>query len=73
MFQEFTFEVVIKPRKLNVGPDHLSRLEIGENEGAVDDQLPDVDFFRIEVIPDHLEEITTLLTIGHCPEGYTAA
>jgi hypothetical protein len=27
LFQEFSFEVVIKPRRCNVGPDHLSRLE----------------------------------------------
>lgn len=33
LFQEFTFEVVIKPRRLNVGPNHLSRLKSGENKG----------------------------------------
>eukprot|EP00253_Pinus_taeda_P003586 PITA_03586 len=69
---EFTFKVVIKPNRLNVWPDHLSQLETGENEGAVDDQLPCADLFRIEAIPDHLEEITTLLTLSHCQEGYTA-
>lgn len=33
--------------------------------------MPDVDVFKIEVVPDYLEEITVLLTAGHCPEGYT--
>ena len=27
LFQEFSFEVIIKPGRCNIGPDHLSRLE----------------------------------------------
>lgn len=34
--------------------------------------MPKVDLFRIEAIPDHLEEIATLLTTGHFQEGYMA-
>jgi hypothetical protein len=30
LFQEFDFEVVVKPGKHNVGPDHLSWIETGE-------------------------------------------
>jgi len=37
LFQEFTFEVVIKPGRLNVGLDHLSQLDTGENDRAIDD------------------------------------
>lgn len=37
LFQEFTFEVVVKPDRLNVGPDHLSYLDTGKNEGVIDD------------------------------------
>jgi hypothetical protein len=48
LFQEFSFEVIIKPYKLNVGPDHLSRLELRESGVLVDEQLLDVDLFRIE-------------------------
>jgi len=29
LFLEYDFEVIVNPRKLNVGPDHLSRLELG--------------------------------------------
>jgi len=67
LFQELTFELVIKPGILNVGPNHLLQLETGENEGAMDDRFPDTDLFRIEAVPDHLEEILTLLTTGHFP------
>jgi hypothetical protein len=37
LFQEFSFEVIVKPGKLNVGQDHSSRLESGESGGVVDD------------------------------------
>ena len=60
------FEVVVKSGRLNMGPDHLSCLETGESDGAIDDQLPDADLFRIETIPDHLQEIATFLTTGGC-------
>jgi hypothetical protein len=29
LFHEFSFEVIVKPRICNVGPNHLSRLELG--------------------------------------------
>lgn len=45
LFQDFSFEVTVKPRICNVGPYHLSKLESGESGGAVDDQLPDADLF----------------------------
>jgi len=73
LFQEFTFEVVIKPNILNMEPDHLSQQETRENEGALDDRLPNANLFRIEVVLDHLEEIATLLTTCHFQKGYTAA
>jgi len=48
LFHEFTFEVVIKLGRLNVGPNHLSTLELGENEGSLDDQLLDADLFHTD-------------------------
>jgi hypothetical protein len=29
LFHEYDFEIVVKPRRMNRGPDHLSRLEHG--------------------------------------------
>jgi hypothetical protein len=37
LFQEFSFEVIVKLGKLNVGPNHLSRIELGESGRVVDD------------------------------------
>ena len=41
LFQEFEFEVIVKPCRLNSGPYHLSRIESGEELGNLDDSLPD--------------------------------
>ena len=30
LFQEYDFEIIVKPERLNLGPNHLSRLESGE-------------------------------------------
>lgn len=70
LFQEFAFEVIIKPGKLNMGPDHLSQLKSSEVGGLVDDQLPDVNLFRVEAMPDYLEDIALFLATGKCPEEY---
>jgi hypothetical protein len=41
LFQEFDFEVIVKPGKLNVGPDHLSRITNGEEPMNLEDKFPD--------------------------------
>jgi len=35
LFQEFDFEVVVKPGILNAGPDHLSRITNGEEPSSL--------------------------------------
>ena len=57
LFQEFKFEVVIQPGRANVGPDHLSRVESGEDPIGIDDDLPEAHLFREEAIPTELAEI----------------
>ena len=69
LFQEFEFEVVVRPGKLNVGPDHLSRIDIGEEPTGVEDDLPDAHLFRIELVLAELEEIAQFLEDGQAPEG----
>jgi len=72
LFQEFSFEFIIKTERYNVRTNNLSRLESGESGGAVDDQLLDADLFRIEAIPKYLEDITIFLSTGACPKTYSA-
>ena len=45
MFQEFDFEIVVNPGWLNVGPDHLSHVENGEETTNIDDGFPDAQLF----------------------------
>jgi hypothetical protein len=40
LFQEFNFEVIVKPGKLNAGPDHLSRVTNGEEPTKLEDNFP---------------------------------
>ena len=59
----------MRRRKLNVGPDHLSRIDTREEPTRVEDNLPDAHIFRIEAVPTELEEITQFLEDGQAPEG----
>ena len=69
LFKEFEFEVIVKPGKLNVGPDHLSRIDTGEEPIGVEDDLLDTHLFRIEFVLIELEEIAQFLENGQAPEG----
>jgi len=42
LFQEYDFEVIVKPRRLNAGPDHLFRIKNGEEPTNIEEGLPDV-------------------------------
>ena len=45
LFQEFYFEVVVKPRRPNVGPYHLSRINNGGETSSSEDNFPDEKLF----------------------------
>jgi hypothetical protein len=53
LFQEYDFEIVVKPRRMNKGPDHLPRLEHGEESTSLEDALPDAQLLSIRNIYDH--------------------
>jgi hypothetical protein len=54
LFQEYDFEIVVKPGRMNKGPDHLSRLEHGEEPTSLEDTLPDAQLLAIRKVDDHL-------------------
>ena len=41
LFQEYDFEIVVKPERMKKGHDPLSRLEHGEEHTSLEDTLPD--------------------------------
>ena len=57
LFQEYDFEIIVKPRKLNAGLDHLSRIESGEEPTDLEDGLPDAPLFSIKVADAHFVDI----------------
>ena len=68
----FDFEVIVKLVRLIVGPNHLSRIESGEEPTSLEDNLPDAQLFAIHMIDDQNHEFNTIihfLSIGYAPEG----
>jgi hypothetical protein len=57
LFQEYDFEIMVKPRRMNNGLDHLSRLEHGEEPTSLEDTLPDAEMLAIRKVDDHFMEI----------------
>jgi hypothetical protein len=57
LFQEYDFEIIIKTGRMNKGPNHLSRLEHGEEPTSLEDTLPDAQLLVIINIDDHFAEI----------------
>ena len=56
---------------MNKGPDHLSRLEHGEEPNSLEDTLPDAQLLAITNIDDHFSDIVQFLSIGMAPSAYT--
>ena len=71
LFQEYDFEVIVKPGRLNAGPDHLSRLESGEETISLEECLPDAQLFSIQIVDDQFQDIIHFFTTGEAPEPYT--
>ena len=72
LFQEFDFEVVFKPSRLNVELDHLSRIESGEEPTIMEDNLPDTQLFAIHMMDDQNHDFNTIiqfLSTRYAPEG----
>ena len=61
LFQEFGFEIIVNSGRLNVGPDHLSRIEIGEEPTNIEDGLPDAQLFRVDMADNHYAPIIQFL------------
>ena len=57
LFQEFDFEIISKQGRLNLGPDHLSRIESGEEPTSLENNLPDAQLFVITSFDNQYEDI----------------
>jgi hypothetical protein len=61
---------VVKPGRMNKGPDHLSRLEHGEEPTSLEDTLQDAQLLAIRKVDDHFTEIVQFLYTGMAPREY---
>jgi hypothetical protein len=71
LFQEYDFEIVVKPGRMNKGPGHLSRVEHGEEPTSLEDTLPYAQLLDIRKVDDHFAEIMQFLSTGLEPSEYT--
>jgi hypothetical protein len=71
LFQEYDFEIMVKPGRLNKGPDHLSRLEHGEEPTCLDGTLPNAQLLAIRKVDYHFVKIVKFMSIGMEPREYT--
>ena len=71
LFQEYDFEIIVKPGRLNFGPDHLSRLESREEPTSLDEGLPDAQLFAIQMVDDYFQDIVQFLSTGISPSEMT--
>jgi hypothetical protein len=71
LFQEYHFEIIVNLGRMNKGPDHLSRLEHGEEPTIMEDTLIDAQLLSITNIDDHFADIVQFLSIGIAPAKYT--
>jgi hypothetical protein len=53
LFQEYDFDIVVKLRRMNKGPNHLYRLEHGEESTSLEDTILDAHFLAIRKVNDH--------------------
>jgi len=72
LFQEHDFEVIVKPGRLNVGPDHLSWIETREAPNNLEEGFQDAQLFAVRVADSHFVDIIQFLTMGMAPDGYTS-
>jgi len=73
LFQEYDFEVVVKPGKLNAGLDHLSCILIGEDASNLDDNFPYPRLFAVRVVDDYFVNIVAYLSTSMAPFEMTVA
>jgi hypothetical protein len=73
LFQEFDFEVIVKPGKLNARPDHLSRVTNGEEPMNLEDNFPDAQLFSVHIIDEYFSYIIQYLSTGTAPQEYNTA
>jgi hypothetical protein len=62
--------VIAKPGKLNVRPDHLSRVTNGEEPTNLEDNFPDAQLFSVQVAKEYFCNIIEYLSTWTTPQAF---
>jgi hypothetical protein len=73
LFQESDFEMIVKPGRLNVGPDHLLRITNGKEHKKLEDNFPNAQLFSVQVTNEYFAEIIEYFSIGTMPQEFNTA
>jgi len=73
LFQEYDFEVIVKPGRLNNGLDHISRIKSSEEPTSLEDGLPDAQLFSVKMVDNYFEDIVEFLAISIAPGHFIVA
>jgi hypothetical protein len=57
LFQEFDFEVIVKPGKPNAGPNHLSRITNGQEPMNLEENFMVAQLFSVQIVDDYFTKI----------------
>jgi hypothetical protein len=68
LFQEFGFEVIVKPGKLNARPDHLSSITNGEEPINLEENFPDAHLFLVQITDECFVDIIEYLKTRIVPQ-----
>ena len=70
LFQEFEFEFVVKPGRLNVGPYQLSRITNGEEPSNLEDNFPNAQLFLLQIDDEYFADIIEFLSTRFAPKEF---
>ena len=56
---------------MNAGPDHLSRIDLGEELSNLEDNFLDEQLFSIQIADEYYADIIHFLTTGWAPVEFT--
>jgi hypothetical protein len=67
------FEVIVKPRKLNARPDHLSSIKNGEEPTNLEDNFLYAQLFSVQIADNYFANIIQYLSISTVSQEYNTA
>jgi hypothetical protein len=67
LFQEFDFDVIVKPMKMNARPNHLLRVTNGEEPTNADNNFPNAHLFLVQIVDENLVFIIEYLSTVIAP------